>query len=95
MRLACILATERGIKVCAPIHDALLVEGPVDQIDAIVMRTQQAMSDASAAVLDGFRLRTDADIVRYPDRYSDPRGELMFNKVTGILENLETAAVPF
>ena len=27
LRLACCLATERGIEVCAPVHDALLVEG--------------------------------------------------------------------
>src|SRR5262245_27616449 len=32
LRLACSLATERGIEVCAPVHDALLVEGPADQI---------------------------------------------------------------
>ena len=27
LRMACCLATERGINVCAPVHDALLVEG--------------------------------------------------------------------
>ena len=27
LRLACCLATEQGIEVCAPIHDALLIEG--------------------------------------------------------------------
>ena len=26
LRLACCLATERGVKVCAPVHDALLIE---------------------------------------------------------------------
>src|SRR5262249_37675437 len=28
LRLACILATERGIRVCGPVHDALVVESP-------------------------------------------------------------------
>ena len=28
LRLACCLATERGIRVCCPVHDALLVEAP-------------------------------------------------------------------
>ena len=28
LRLACCLATERGVGVCAPVHDALLVEAP-------------------------------------------------------------------
>src|SRR3954464_13305113 len=29
LRLACCLATERGIRVCAPVHDALLIEAPL------------------------------------------------------------------
>ena len=85
LRLACCLATERGIRVCAPVHDALLVEAPLTELDAVVAATQQAMSDASAVVLDGFRLRSDVKIVRYPDRYMDPRGERMWNAVWKIL----------
>ena len=30
MRLACCLATERGVSVVAPVHDAVMVEGPAD-----------------------------------------------------------------
>jgi DNA polymerase I len=33
LRNACCLATERGVSVCAPVHDALLIEAPVDVID--------------------------------------------------------------
>ncbi len=33
------------------------------------------MAEASRVVLAGFELRTDAEIVRYPERYSDPRGK--------------------
>ena len=29
LRLACIFATEAGIRVCAPVHDALLIEAPI------------------------------------------------------------------
>ena len=74
LRLACCLATERGINVCAPVHDALLVEGHADDIEAIVGLTQEAMKETGAIVLDGFELRTDAKIVRFPDRYLDDRG---------------------
>lgn len=91
MRLACCLATERGISVCAPIHDALLVEGPSADIDAIVTQTQQAMQDASRIVLGGFPLRTDAKIVRHPNRYSDPRGEEFWAVVMGLLHESECA----
>jgi hypothetical protein len=81
LRLACILATERGIAVCAPIHDALLIEGPIGEIEAVVAGTQQAMREASELVLPGFSLRTDAKIVRWPDRYSDTRGERFWRTV--------------
>jgi hypothetical protein len=89
LRLACCLATERGIRVCTPVHDALLVEGPDDQIDDVVTATQRAMREASEVVLDGFALRVDAKIVRHPDRYMDPRGERMWSVVSGLLEELE------
>ncbi|MFL5342052.1 MAG: DNA polymerase [Gemmataceae bacterium] len=90
MRLACCLATERGIAVCAPVHDALLVEGPADEIEAVVAETQRAMEEASEFVLPGFPLRTDSKIVRYPDRYTDPRGVQMWETVSRLLAALET-----
>ena len=43
-------------------------------------------------VLDGFSLRTDAEIVRYPDRYMDKRGVKMWGTVTGILERVSVEA---
>jgi hypothetical protein len=85
LRLACCLATERGIQVCAPVHDALLVEGPVDEIQDVVNATQAAMKEASEVVLNGFPLRTDAKIVRYPDRYMDERGKKMWDVIIGLL----------
>ncbi|HZT83465.1 MAG TPA: DNA polymerase, partial [Gemmataceae bacterium] len=86
LRLACCLATERGIAVCAPVHDALLVEGPADGIEGVVLETQRAMRDASELVLPGFPLRTDAKVVRYPDRYADDRGRRLWETVMGLLD---------
>jgi DNA polymerase I-like protein with 3'-5' exonuclease and polymerase domains len=88
LRLACCLATERGIKVCAPVHDALLIEAPTDRIDEAVAATQAAMTEASEVVLNGFRLRSDVKIVRHPDRYIDPRGERMWRTVQDILREV-------
>jgi hypothetical protein len=88
LRLACCLATERGIQVCAPIHDALLVEGPADQIKGVVEATQAAMREASELVLSGFPLRTDAGVVRWPDRYTDERGAAMWETVWGLIGEL-------
>jgi DNA polymerase-1 len=89
LRLACCLAIERGIRVCWPIHDAILVEAPVDELDDVVVQAQRALSDASALVLGGFRLRSDAKVVRCPDRYQDPRGVSMWEAVIAALAELE------
>jgi hypothetical protein len=85
LRLACSLATERSVSVIAPVHDAVMVEGPTDSIDDIVARTQDAMAEASAIILDGFRLRSDAKIVRWPERYMDDRGREFWGRVMALL----------
>jgi hypothetical protein len=81
MRLACCLVTEQGIRLCCPVHDALLVEAPAADIDAAVVATQQAMAEASEVVLAGFPLRTEAKVVRHPQRYTDKRGKVMWEAV--------------
>jgi DNA polymerase I len=86
LRVACCLATERGVAVCAPVHDALLIEAPIDEIEDAVAATRGVMAEAAAAVPgDGVRIGTDVEIVRYPDRYSDPRGAVMWDRVMVLL----------
>jgi DNA polymerase-1 len=93
LRWACCFASERGIEIHAPVQDALLVGGSVEEIEHVVAATQDAMARASDLVLDGFILRSDAKIVRDPDRYSDERGEQMWDRVMRLLdaEDLNTA----
>lgn len=50
------------------------------------------MRTASRIVLAGFELRTDATIIRYPDRYDDPRGSVMWRRVLRLLNRVEGAA---
>jgi hypothetical protein len=89
MRIACILAVERGIRLCAPIHDALLIEAPTAEINEGVSRLTECMREASEAVLGDDKVcRVDADIVTYPDRYMDENGKDMWEKITGILAQL-------
>ena len=90
IRIACILAVERGINLCAPIHDALLIEAPIDQIDTEVTRLKTCMSEASEAVLgNGKACRVDACIVRYPDRFMDEDGQAMWDQIMGLLAETE------
>jgi len=85
LRLACCIATERGIRVCAPIHDAILIESPIETLESDVEKARQAMNEASAAVLGGAVVRTDAKLVYWPDHYTDPRGETMWNLILEVL----------
>jgi hypothetical protein len=57
-------------------------------MDEVVRRTQQAMQHASEVVLSGFPLRTEAKVVRHPDRYMDDRGRQMWETVQELLADL-------
>ena len=92
LRLACVLATDRGIGVCAPVHDAILIEAPIEELEGAIEAARAAMAEASSTVLDGFILRTDVEIVRYPDRYRDDRGAEMWDMVWEIIGEVETDA---
>jgi DNA polymerase I len=81
LRIACCLAIERGVEVCAPVHDAVLICAPLNQIEDNVAAMRAAMAEASRFVLDGFELRTDVKVVRWPHRYMDPRGRQMWDRV--------------
>jgi DNA polymerase I len=90
MRLACCELTEREIVVCCPVHDALLVEGATSDIESIVDITRAAMERASELVLGKGRVvRTEADIVRFPDRFADEAGIDMWNRVMRLLQAQE------
>ena len=89
LRLACCLATEAGLQICAPVHDALLLEAPVDRIETEVARLQGFMAEASRIVLaDKLTIGSDAKIVRWPDRYSDPRGTVMWETIKRLSEDV-------
>lgn len=79
LRIACILLKREGISVCAPVHDALLIEAPLTVLDSVVKRAQELMAEASRIVLYGFELGCDARVVRYPNRFMDERGIVMWN----------------
>jgi hypothetical protein len=93
MRLAVSMAIEAGLMICAPIHDALLLEAPIDQIELQAAQLADIMGHASELVLQlGKRCRCDIKIIRYPDRYQDDRGVVMFERVMALLEAVEKAS---
>jgi hypothetical protein len=96
LRIACILAARRDI-LLAPIHDAVLIEAPIDRIEADVALMREIMRRASRIVLNAdaagsHELRTDYAIIRYPDSYSDKRGAKIWSEVLALLDQCRPAA---
>ena len=91
MRLAVSMAIEEGLMICAPVHDALLLEAPLEEIEAQAERLGVIMGDASEIVLGaGKRCRSDIKIVRSPDRYVDDKDDgVFFAKVRKLLAEAE------
>jgi hypothetical protein len=74
LRWACSLATDRGLLVNCPVHDALLVEGSLDDVEGFVAAARLAMEDAAGIVLNGPRLEVDLEVIRWPHRFRDSDG---------------------
>lgn len=85
LRLSCCLASESGIKICAPNHDALLIEAPLTELDDAIATTRRLMAEASATVLDGFALRTSVRSVEAPQRWAEPKGQAVWSAVNTAL----------
>ncbi len=91
LRLACCLTVERGVELCGPVHDALVICAPSGRLADDVAATEAAMREASRIVLAGFELETDVKIIHWPDRYKDPRGARMWRIVTRLVEEEEAS----
>jgi hypothetical protein len=85
LRVACCLGIERGVEICAPVHDAVLICAPEERLDADIETMRTAMVEASRAVLGGLELGSDVSITRWPDRYSDARGAVMWGRVMELI----------
>jgi hypothetical protein len=81
MRFVCIAATEGGIEVAAPIHDGFVIVSPLDRIEEDTAHMRAIMIRASKVVTGGLPIRVDAKVVRWPERYMDPRGRAMWDRV--------------
>jgi hypothetical protein len=89
MRLAASFMVDEGLALCATVHDAVLIEAPIGQIDADAETAKRCWARASEIVLGGFALDADAKVVRYPDVYHDEDGEEMWNRLQEALVDVE------
>ena len=90
MRIAMIQMVKEGIEVCAPVHDAFLIEAPLENLEKSVHKAQEIMAQASRIVLKVMKLKTDAELIFYPDRFIDQeRGGVFFDCVMEILQEIQ------
>ena len=73
LRISCVWAARKGIRLLAPVHDALLIEAPDEQILRDVLLMREIMRRASRVVFGGkHELRTDVIVVRSAE-FAGPR----------------------
>ena len=94
------LAARHGIGLLAPVHDAVLIEAPIERIEADVALMQEIMRRASRIVLNADAAGTMScaptqKIIRYPDRYTDKRGTEIWTEVTGLLASCSAKRQPW
>jgi DNA polymerase I len=93
LRWACVLASDDGVTIHAPLHDAVLIGAPDAEIEDAVIRMRQHMTDASRLVL-GVEMRVPVpNIIRYPDRMRDPRGAKTWDRTMRLLDEVEKTSM--
>jgi hypothetical protein len=87
--LACVLGSDDGITIHAPVHDAVLIGAPDAEIVEAVARMRQHMIAASRLVLGVEMKVPEPVIIRYPERMRDPRGAAVWDEMMSMLANLD------
>jgi hypothetical protein len=93
LRIACILMVENGITLCAPVHDAVLIQASDDLIEEHVAIGQTCMRLASQKMLSGFALSSEAVIIRHPQRFLDDGATEFWQRVITILQAVQADGV--
>ena len=70
LRVTCINLYRAGIRVAAPVHDAVFVRCKLDEIQSVEASAKQLMIDSAEEVLQcGVPIRVDCQTVVYPAFY--------------------------
>ena len=92
LRIACILIRKAGVTLCAPLHDAILIESSNELIEEHTKIAQRCMVEASKILLDGFALSSDAEIIHHPNRFLDKSTQPFWDQVMEILSEVKADA---
>jgi DNA polymerase-1 len=89
LHVALVLAERRGLEIVAPVHAAIMAEGPAEYAEQVSAALDRVMRDASAVVLKGHELPTDQQIIRFGEHFFDKRGREMWQTVEQSVARLE------
>jgi DNA polymerase I-like protein with 3'-5' exonuclease and polymerase domains len=98
MRIAMIAATEAGIKICAPVHDAFWIMAPLNELDDTIVHMRDIMIRAGEAVTGGLRVGVSVEkIVRWPNclgnvRSPNDKGQAMWQEIRSLIPQLPQRA---
>jgi DNA polymerase I-like protein with 3'-5' exonuclease and polymerase domains len=92
LRQTCCRVIEAGIKLCAPIHDAILVECRTEDVDNTIERVRTLMVEAARLVLNDGRMlrvadltcdiRVDAKVYAHPVHFNEGRDNAVWKLIT-------------
>jgi DNA polymerase-1 len=86
LQLAILALRDAGIRVVHPVHDAVVVEAPVAEIEEVAAETRRIMEDVGEQLLFGrLRIGTDVEIYRPGDRMLPHAGREMWDRVMGFV----------
>ena len=85
LRAAVVIMVRTGLTLCATAHDAIMIQSPIDQLEADVVVARNIMERVSLSFTRGLLVRTDVRILRPGERYLEPRGARMWETVMGLL----------
>jgi|HubBroStandDraft_6_1064221.scaffolds.fasta_scaffold14553_2 DNA polymerase-1 len=84
LRLAIVLAAHKGVRIIAPVHDAIMIEAREEEIDEHVRLAIEAMDEACRMVL-GDVIRTEHQIIRADGRFYDEKGEKLWTVICNFM----------
>jgi len=94
LRLALVYATEKGLGICAPLHDAIFVVAPADQETWATETLRECMKRAAIDII-GVGVPIEMFIVPYPERFvpdDKPMAMAVWKKMIVSLEKAERQA---
>jgi DNA polymerase I-like protein with 3'-5' exonuclease and polymerase domains len=91
LRLALVYATEKGLSICAPLHDAIFAVAPANLEEWATETLKDCMERAAVEII-GVKIPVEMFIVRYPDRFvpdDKPMAVVVWDKMMVSLKKAE------